>query len=348
MDLQQIVLVIISGLGIFHGIFIAILLWTHNKFSNYPGRILGVLMILLSFRIGKSVVLEFTNNLELIYIYLGLCLLMFMGPLFYLYCKAIIHQQSSIQAKNFLHLLPGVFFILPGIFIWEQPVTNISVTVALIIFLIIYTHLLIYLLKSKIQLINMLPNLPKSQKTKEWLNLLFYGLILIWGIYVLNLFEENIPYIIGPVLYSLIVYLITYLAISKKYLQVISGLKYKNTGTDDKEVEHLFSLIENVIKEEKLFLNPDISLGMLSKILWVSPQKISLTINSKLGYNFNEYINRQRINQSLEIIKNPKSNSLTIASISIDSGFNSLSSFNTSFKKFVGKTPSAYRNIHNP
>jgi AraC-like DNA-binding protein len=348
MDLQQIVLVIISGLGIFHGIFIAILLWTHKKFSNYPSRILGVLMILLSLRIGKSVVLEFTNNLELIYIYLGLCLLIFIGPLFFLYCKAIIHQQSSIQPKDLLHFLPGVFSILLGIVIWEQPVTNISVTVALIIFLILYSHLLIYLLKSKFQLINRTQNLPKSQKAKEWLNLLFYGLILIWGIYVLNLFEEKIPYIIGPVFYSLIVYSITYLAISKKYLQVISGLKYKTTGTDDKEDEHLFSLIENVIKEEKLFLKPDISLGMLSKILKVSPQKISLIINSKLGYNFNEYINRQRINQSLEIIKNPKSNSLTIASISIDSGFNSLSSFNTSFKKFVGKTPSAYRNIHNP
>ena len=348
MDLQQIVLVIISGLGIFHGIFIAILLWTHNKFSNYSGRILGVLMILLSLRIGKSVVLEFTNNLELIYIYLGLCLLIFIGPLFFLYCKAIIHQQSSIQPKDLLHFLPGVFSILLGIVIWEQPVTNISVTVALIIFLIIYSHLLIYLLKSKFQLINRTPNLPKLQKAKEWLNLLFYGLILIWGIYVLNLFEEKIPYIIGPILYSLIVYLITYLAVSKEYLQVISGLIYKTTGTDDKEVDYLFSQIENVVKEEKLFLNPDISLGMLSKILRVSPQKISLTINSKLGYNFNEYINRQRINQSLEIIKNPKSNSLTIASISIDSGFNSLSSFNTSFKKFVGKTPSAYRNIHNP
>ncbi len=348
MDIQQIVLVIISGLGIFHGIFIAILLWTHNKFSNYSGRILSLLMILLSLRIGKSVVLEFTNNLELIYIYLGLCLLMFMGPLFYLYCKAIIHQQSSIQPKDLLHFLPGVFFILLGILIWDQPVTNVSVTIAVIILLILYAHLLVYLLKSKFQLINRTPNLPKSQKVKEWLNFLFYGLILIWGIYVLNLFEEKIPYIIGPVLYSLIVYLITYLAVSKEYLQVISGLIYKTTGTDDKEVDYLFSRIENVVKEEKLFLNPDISLGMLSKILRVSPQRISLTINSKLGYNFNEYINRQRINQSLEIIKNPRSNSLTIASISIDSGFNSLSSFNTSFKKFVGKTPSAYRNIHNP
>ncbi len=305
-------------------------------------------MILLSIRVGKSVVLEFTNNLELIYIYLGLCLLMLMGPFFYLYCKSLVQQQSSIQHKDYLHFLPGICFILLGIVIREQPVTNISVTIAAIVFLMLYSHLLFYLLKSKFHLINKLPNHPKSQKTKDWLNLLFYGLILIWGTYVLNLFEEKIPYIIGPIFYSLIVYIVTYLAISKKYLEIISGSKYKNAGTDDEEINQLFNQIENVIKEENLFLNPDISLGMLSKILKVSPQKISLTINSNLGYNFNEYINRQRINHSLEIIKDPKSNSLTIASISVDSGFNSLSSFNTSFKKFVGKTPSAYRNIHNP
>lgn len=348
MNLQQIILVIISGLGIFHGIFIAVLLWTHNRFSNYEGRILAVMMILLSLRIGKSVVLEFTTNLELIYIYLGLSLLTLIGPLFFLYCRAILYQKSSIQPKELLHFLPGVLFILFGIVIYERPVSNISFTEALIVFLILYLHLLIYLLKSKFQLINRTPDLPKSKKIIEWLNLLFYALILIWGVYVLNLFEDKIPYIIGPVLYSLIVYSITYLAITKKYLHSISSLKYKTSGTDDEEIEHLFVLIENVINQEKLFLNPNISLGMLSKTLKVSPQKISLTINSKLGYNFNEYINRHRINQTLEIIKNPSSNSLTLASISIDSGFNSLSSFNSSFKKFVGKTPSAYRNIQNP
>lgn len=347
MDFQQIILIIISGLGVFHGIFIAILLWTHNKFSNYPGRILSVLMILLSLRIGKSVVLEFYSNLEFIYIYIGLCLLMFMGPLFYLYCRAVIHQESSLHNKDLLHILPGIFLIFIGIVFWNQPVANIPVLLALVVFLIIYSHLLCYLLKSKIQLINKLQLLPKTKKTKEWLNILFYGLLLIWGIYALNLFEDEIPYIIGPILYSLIVYTITYLVISNKYLQVLSGIKYKTSGIDDEEVNHLFIQIETVIKEEKLFLNPDVSLGMLSKISKVSPQKISLAINSKLGNNFNEYINRQRINYSLSMIKDPKSNSLTIAAIAVDSGFNSLSSFNTSFKKYTGKTPSSYRNLHN-
>lgn len=347
MDFQQIFLVIISGLGVFHGIFLVLLLWINKKFSNYPGKVLGVLMLLLSLRIGKSVVFEFYNNLELIYIYLGLCLLMFMGPLFYLYCRAVIHKESAFKRKDLLHFIPGILFVLFGIEIYKYPLASIPLIGGLLVFIFIYSHLLIYLMNSKIYLINKLTDLPKSLKTEKWLNLLFYGLLVIWGIYVLNLFEDNIPYIIGPILYSLIVYIITYLAISNKYLQIVAGLKYKTTGADDEEVENLFSHLEKVLKEEKLFLNPDVSLGMLAKILNVSPQKISLAINSKLGYNFNEYINRQRIDQSLEIIKNPKSNSLTIASISVDSGFNSLSSFNTSFKKYIGKTPSAYRNIHN-
>ena len=344
MNFQQIVLVIISGLGIFHGFFFAVLLWTHKRFSNYPGLLLGILMIFLSLRIGKSVVLEYAKNLELIYIYAGLCLLMLIGPLFYFYCKAIAQHKSKFSPKDYIHFLPAICFFLLGVFVRNQSIANISVISALIFFFIIYSHLLIYLLVSKFKIINLLQNNHQYKKVREWLSILFYGLTLIWITYVLNLFEDKVPYIVGPILYSLILYVITYLAILNKYLHAVSSLKNQFVGKDNEDIELLFSHIEHVIKEKNIFLNPDISLGMLSKIVKASPQKISFTINNKLGYNFNEFINRQRINQSLEIMKDPKSNLLTIAAISVDSGFNSLSSFNTAFKKFVGKTPSDYRN----
>ena len=38
-----------------------------------------------------------------------------------------------------------------------------------------------------------------------------------------------------------------------------------------------------------------------------------------------------------------KNEKYTISSIAFDIGFNSLSSFNTAFKKFEGTTPSLYR-----
>ncbi len=52
---------------------------------------------------------------------------------------------------------------------------------------------------------------------------------------------------------------------------------------------------------------------------------------------------RQRINNALELINNPSSNSLTIASISVDLNLIAY----ISFKLFVGKTQLAYRNTIN-
>jgi AraC-like DNA-binding protein len=39
----------------------------------------------------------------------------------------------------------------------------------------------------------------------------------------------------------------------------------------------------------------------------------------------------------------PSYNRLTIAAIAFECGFNSLSSFNTAFKKMKGKTPSVFK-----
>ena len=108
-------------------------------------------------------------------------------------------------------------------------------------------------------------------------------------------------------------------------------------------MDALFKNLELIMQDQKLFLDPDVSLGMLSKQLRVSPQKISFAINSKSAYNFNEYINRYRVNHAVTLMQMPGSDSVTIASIATDSGFNSLSSFNNAFKKAFGKTPSAFR-----
>jgi len=43
-----------------------------------------------------------------------------------------------------------------------------------------------------------------------------------------------------------------------------------------------------------------------------------------------------------EIIK-PENDNLTLLAVAMDVGFNSKSSFNTLFKKYVGLTPSQYR-----
>ena len=343
MDLHSIILIILSGLGVFHGIFVALVLWNSKSSSNISNRVLSVLMIILSIRIGKSVVLEFSKSLDIIYIYLGLCLLLFIGPLFYLYTRTLINKQQALTKNEFIHFLPGLIFISLAVVFQRIGFKNLSIGVTALLFFVFYAHFLGYILMAKKQYFSKSVSSTLSKEVVEWLNILFYGLICIWVVYVLNLFEDAIPYIIGPIVYSLAVYTITYLAVVKKYLQTINTVKYQTASFTETEIKSLFEEMEHLVKEQKIFLEPDISLTTLSKRLKTSTQKTSFTINTKAGCNFNEYINRYRVAYSIYLLNKEEGRNLTIASIGTEAGFNSLSSFNQAFKKITGKTPSQFR-----
>ncbi|HEV7349691.1 helix-turn-helix domain-containing protein [Telluribacter sp.] len=347
MHIKQIVLVALSSLGVIHGIFTAALLWNTKVTPAISNKLLSLLMVVLSVRIGKSVVMELSDGLNTLYIYLGLCLIMFIGPLFWLYSKAVIHKMDRITKGELIHFLPGSFLLLLAIPIQNIGFSNIPDGLVVFLFLLFYAHLLSYLLVVKFRYLSSgsAGTLPKESKV--WLNILFSGLMSLWIVYVLNLFEEKIPYIIGPILYSAIVYTITYLALTRKNLQPANTAKYHTTGLSNEEADHLFASLEHILLNEKLYLNPDLSLSLLSKHLKTSTQKISSVINSQSGYNFNDYINRYRIDYAVRMMKEPQSKALTIAAVSFDSGFNSLSSFNKSFKRFTGLTPSAFRSVNN-
>jgi AraC-like DNA-binding protein len=263
--------------------------------------------------------------------------------LLYLYTRTLINKQQALTKNEFIHFLPGLIFISLAVVFQRIGFKNLSIGFTALLFFVFYTQFLGYILMAKKQYFSKSVSSTLSKEVVEWLNILFYGLICIWVVYVLNLFEDAIPYIIGPIVYSLIVYTITYLAVVKKYLQTINTVKYQTASFTETEIKSLFEEMEHLLKEQKIFLESDISLTTLSKRLKTSTQKTSFTINTKAGCNFNEYINRYRVAYSIYLLNKEEGRNLTIASIGTEAGFNSLSSFNQAFKKVTGKTPSQFR-----
>jgi AraC-like DNA-binding protein len=300
-------------------------------------------MLILSIRIGKSVLKEFSKGFDIVYIYLGLCLLLTVGPLFYLYCRTSIDKEKSLRIKDLLHFVPALVFFLLTYPFYVYGFKNLSEAFAAMLFFIFYAHYMCYLLVARKRYITKTASRASDKNLVEWLTILFYGLTSIWIVYVLNLFEDRIPYVVGPIIYSLTVYTITYLAFVKKYMQTANTVKYQNTNFGEEDITSHFEAIENLIKGEKLFLEPEVSLAMLSKNLKISSQKISYAVNTRAGCNFNEYINRQRVEYAANLLSTKEGNALTIAAIGTEAGFNSLSSFNQAFKKVTGKTPSQFR-----
>jgi len=112
-----------------------------------------------------------------------------------------------------------------------------------------------------------------------------------------------------------------------------------SNGTKNK---HIFTLEEILIKERK-FLDQTITLSKLAEELQLSKSHLSRIINSELNMSFSEYVNSLRVNEAKKLIINPAFSKYTLVSIGLEAGFNSKTTFNNTFKKLTGQTPSQFR-----
>lgn len=108
------------------------------------------------------------------------------------------------------------------------------------------------------------------------------------------------------------------------------------------EVESFSGLLEQLMREQKVYVDPQLGLRSLADQIALHPNKLSWLINNKVGKGFNEYINSYRLKDFQKRAVDPKNSHLTLLGLAYDSGFNSKSVFNDFFKKKVGKTPKAW------
>ena len=304
-------------------------------------RLLSFLLIVLSFRIGKSVFLEFLEDLDAKFIFIGLGTLMAIGPLFYLYANASADKSFRWTNKLLFHFVPAFLAILFGFWIDESDLETLPKVLFLILFLSYYGHYLVYLIKTK-KYITRQRKAGLNDAAFKLLTLLFYGLLIIWVAYVLNLFDDLIPYVVGPVLYSIVAYVISFIVITRGYLQDTEE-KYKTTRISEEQMECLFSKVIELVVSQKQFRDPELTLKSLSATLNVSTQVLSMVINQKSEKNFNAFVNQYRVEEAIRLLNDTKYKNLNISAIAFEAGFNSISSFNSAFKKQTNKTPQTYR-----
>lgn len=342
MSSSNILLILISGFGVIHGLFLAIFLWVYKNGDLTSNRILSMLLLVLSFRIGKSVFLEFSEGLSINWIFTGLATLMAIGPLFYIYTLALREEGFKFKSAHWWHFVPATLGIIFGLLLNDSNKSVIPKWIFALLFLIYYLHYLIYLIYSY-RSIKKGRKLGLDDNSYDLLRLLFFSLLVIWGAYVLNLFDEIIPYVYGPILYTFVAYAVSFMVIKKGYIHLVKQKKYKTTPVPDDQINELFDKVLEFMEGSKEYKNNDISLKGLAQRLKVTPQVLSMAVNKKAMTNFNNFINNLRIEEAKRLFEDKKYANYTIASIAYDIGFNSISSFNGAFKRQVGCTPKAYR-----
>jgi AraC-like DNA-binding protein len=100
--------------------------------------------------------------------------------------------------------------------------------------------------------------------------------------------------------------------------------------------------IDKLMHAEQLHLNPELTLNLLSERLGSYNALVSNVINAGFHKNFNDFVNTYRIEAFQEKVKDPKLSHYSLLALAFESGFNSKSTFNRSFKKITGKMPSDF------
>lgn len=340
MNIDNQILFFLSALGVFNSVVLSFyfLFFKQNKAKS--DLFLGLLLLSLSIRIGKSVFYNFNPQLSKTYLQIGLSACFLIGPLLYFYVRSILQNLNDSFAKRTIILIVVTISVFGFLFPYmENPVLWRGVVYYLInIQWLIFIVLSIY--ESRYIFKKLVTNRSQISYYDTWILSIICGVFAIWLSYFLARYTS---YISGALTFSFsfyISFLLIYYAKNKALISTINKEKYANK-IDEKLVEEIQKKIDILFEARKIYTNPDLTLSVLAKELNIRPQLLSQFINDNLNKSFTQFINEYRIDEAKRLLKD--STQLKIEAVGFESGFNSSSTFYSSFKKITGTTPSNYQ-----
>jgi AraC-like DNA-binding protein len=126
-------------------------------------------------------------------------------------------------------------------------------------------------------------------------------------------------------------------------MPLIQKKEIKSVSFPPEELSKWKVRLEKYMEEKKPFLELEYHLTDLSGALSLKPYQLSEILNQGVGVPFFDFINHYRVEEAKRRLRDPAFDHMKILAIAMDCGFNSKSSFNDTFRKMTGVTPSQYR-----
>ncbi|TGK07534.1 AraC family transcriptional regulator [Leptospira semungkisensis] len=117
--------------------------------------------------------------------------------------------------------------------------------------------------------------------------------------------------------------------------------RYKESRIAGLDVEALLLRLDDLMREKKLYLDEDLTLGNLSKELELSTHQLSEILNSRLQKGFREYLADFRLEEAARILREEPQRS--VLSAAYGAGFKSKSAFHKLFQEKYGASPTSFR-----
>jgi len=273
------------------------------------------------------------------------------GPLIYCYVLKLTrpgYKFSRIDLLHFCPLLLSVILILAA----KNAFTRLIPALQLSLFISVAAYLYrAYGLIPRFH--QLLINATDRHRHELWrLRRLLagFGLLLLMGIIYAALayrsFDNqqtlNLYYVICLVLAVIVIWLAA-VAFSWPEVRLPVAPTPVPKPLPSAELADKGAWLKNALKAGQLHQDAALSVSSLAEKLEIPAHEVSRIINTALKKNFNDFVNEYRVRDVIEKMQDPAYDHITILGIAFESGFNSKSTFNRTFRQMTGKSPAEYK-----
>lgn len=337
-----------------------------KRINGYMALFIGIVSFGL---IGKVLYTAGVANYNFRLISLSELSALLFGPTIFLFTRSIV-ERKSFSRQDLMHYLPAlvyvvfvaVYFVIPS-----DTVINARAKTGELMRVIYACHAvglvvnIAYwfkawqLLKSfEVAVQNELSYEPQTHFLKRFL--VITGIcLLVWMALLLTSFgglamleRQARPYI-WLLLVLIILFISYYGMIAPQVLQLLpigkqEVKKYTRSKLSAADLNRLKEQLDHLMLEKKPYLNSKLLKSELAEMLGVNNPELARLLNENIGMNFFEYVNYYRIKEFVALAETEKAKQLTFFGLAQEAGFHSKTTFNKSFKRLMGISPSAYFN----
>ncbi|MCF6348178.1 MAG: helix-turn-helix domain-containing protein [Flavobacteriaceae bacterium] len=336
----------IQIIALIQGIFTVFVLLTYKKQKHKPAfwLLIGGIISVLLYLIGDD-----ENNLffeDVDWFFLDVTLFI---TFFFLFVKYFVSKADKFRKNDYLFFVPNIIFFI--IEIVEDDEASLLFEMVELSIELIFLGYLIYTIVMVARI---------KHKRPTWLLYFLILLTIVLGTFIIDdlpfLFNMNFPFesFIPENSYILIMAAFLFYAITLKLifsqkefnLHLLipdSSNMYVTSGLKLQKVETYKDQLLQLIEEQQLYKNTKLSINKVATELGIPRQYVSEILNVHMNTNFQDFINQYRVEAFIECLQKKQYEHFTLYGIANEVGFNSKSSFNATFKKIKGLTPTEYK-----
>ncbi len=367
----------IARISVFVSLLLAFFLLTVKTENKLANRLFAFFFIFSAIDLSGFFMYMYIEGHENLEIFRSTFCLIEM-PLFFLYVQAVCYSDFRLIWKHLIHLLPFVLvnlIFIPRIYV---PINNgsfmgilnkmseIYLIQILIEFQYVFYIISVFLILKKYKEIYLENYTDPGSSTYKWLFqmtcvfLVAHSVVALKNVIRYSGFREVSLW--ANVLVGSIALFITCWFIIKalNHPELFRGINSKiklakdilpeveekpeSVNVQNDFINNQITALKQYMVEKEPFLDPSLTIQELSNQIDMPVRDLSVLINHHINQHFFDFVNEYRIHKAMRILKDPSKSQLTVLEILYEVGFNSKSSFNTSFKKYTNVTPTAYRN----